>query len=252
MEKTDCQLLLTKKSDINSRRSTNRKRRNHSVDNKEIKLQRLERTEGKILSEIVYNAVIRLTILWGILLNILTYRFFAPYIIQIDYRVILVGYLVLSFACIAVVVKSRKPAVSFLGFTGLAIGMGILLTTFLSMYDGNVIYRAFLATGIIVVSMMIVSMIFPAFFLSIGRVLGFALLGSIVIELVGLFLLRLPMNIMDYVVVIIFAGYIGYDWAKAQAYPKTMDNAVDSAADIYVDIINIFIRILSIMGKKND
>ena len=57
---------------------------------------------------------------------------------------------------------------------------------------------------------------------------------------------------MDYVMVVIFAGYIGFDWAKAQAYPKTLDNAIDSAADIYVDIVNIFIRILSIMGNKKD
>ncbi|MBO7709254.1 MAG: US12 family protein, partial [Lachnospiraceae bacterium] len=90
------------------------------------------------------------------------------------------------------------------------------------------------------------------FFLSIGRVLIFALIGSIVIELIGGLLLHLPLGIMDYVVVVIFAGYIGYDWARAQAYPKTLDNAIDSAADIYVDIINIFIRILSIIGKKDN
>ena len=226
--------------------------KNFALDNKTIKLRRLERIEGAILSDNAYNGAIGLTILWGILLNLLVYRFFAPYIIRIDYRIIVVGYLILSFACIMVIEKSHKPAISFLGFTGLAIGMGILLSTFLTMYNGRIIYRAFLATGIIVVSMMIVSLLFPAFFLSMGRVLCFSLVGSIVIELAGTFLLRLPMDFMDYVVVIIFSGYIGYDWAKAQAYPKTLDNAVDSAADIYVDIINIFIRILSIIGRKRD
>ena len=222
------------------------------MDNKEIKLQRMERTEGKILSENAYNAAIGLTILWGLLPNVLTYRLFAPYIIKLDYRVVAIGYLVISFACIAVVVKSHRPAISLLGFTGLAITMGILLTSFLSLYDGQVIYRAFLATGIIVLSMILVSTFYPAFFLSLGRTLMFALLGSIAIELVGGLLFHLPLNFMDYVVVIIFAGYIGYDWAKAQAYPMTLDNAIDSAADIYVDIINIFIRILSIMGNKKD
>ena len=222
------------------------------MDNKEIKLQRMERTEGKILSENAYNAAIGLTILWGLLLNVLTYRLFAPYIIKLDYRVVAIGYLVISFACIAVVVKSHRPAISLLGFTGLAITMGILLTSFLSLYDGQVIYRAFLATGIIVLSMILVSTFYPAFFLSLGRTLMFALLGSIAIELVGGLLFHLPLNFMDYVVVIIFAGYIGYDWAKAQAYPMTLDNAIDSAADIYVDIMNICIRILSIMGNKKD
>ncbi|MCR5192464.1 MAG: Bax inhibitor-1 family protein, partial [Bacteroidales bacterium] len=48
----------------------------------------------------------------------------------------------------------------------------------------------------------------------------------------------------------LFSGYIGYDVAKSQAYPKTLDNAVDSALDIYLDIINLFIRLLSILGRR--
>ncbi|MBO7710376.1 MAG: US12 family protein, partial [Lachnospiraceae bacterium] len=195
------------------------------MNNKEIKLKRLTSTDGTPLSEGAYNVTIGLTILWGLLLNILTAIFLTPYIMQIDYRIILIGYLVLSFACIAVVFKSHTPAISFLGFTGLAFVMGVLLTFFLTAYSASSIYSAFLTTGIIVLSMMILSMFFPAFFLSIGRVLIFALIGSIVIELIGGLLLHLPLGIMDYVVVVIFAGYIGYDWAKAQAYPKTLDNA---------------------------
>ena len=222
------------------------------MDNKEMKLKRLTSTDGTPLTEGAYNVTIGLTLLWGLLLNVLTAVFLTPYIIQIDYRIILVGYLVLSFGCIAVVFKSHTPAISFLGFTGLAFVMGVLLTFFLTAYSASSIYSAFLATGIIVLSMMILSMFFPAFFLSLGRVLLFALIGSIVIELIGGLLLHLPLGIIDYVVVVIFAGYIGYDWAKAQAYPKTMDNAIDSAADIYVDIINIFIRVLSIIGKKDN
>ena len=57
-------------------------------------------------------------------------------------------------------------------------------------------------------------------------------------------------TIFDFIVVIIFCGYIGYDWARAQEYNPTLDNAIDSAADIYVDVINLFVRILSIIGKR--
>jgi FtsH-binding integral membrane protein len=31
-----------------------------------------------------------------------------------------------------------------------------------------------------------------------------------------------------------------------------MDNAVDSAADIYLDVVNLFVRILSITGKRRN
>jgi FtsH-binding integral membrane protein len=55
---------------------------------------------------------------------------------------------------------------------------------------------------------------------------------------------------LDWAVVLIFCGYIGYDWGKAQRQEKTIDNAVDSAAAIYMDIINLFLRILRILGRK--
>ena len=49
---------------------------------------------------------------------------------------------------------------------------------------------------------------------------------------------------------IIILGYIGYDWAKAQEKRKTLDNAVDSAVDLYLDVINLFVRLLG--SKDND
>ena len=222
------------------------------MDNKEMKAQRMLSTEGTLLSDNTYNMAIGLTLLWGIVINIGMAYFLTPYIIRLDPRIVIIGYLAASFGSLFVIAKSHNPAISFLGFTVLACAMGMLLTFFLTAYTTSTIYSAFLATGIIVVSMLIVSTLFPAFFLSLGRVLIFALIGSIAVELIGGLIFHLSLGIMDYVIVVIFAGYIGFDWAKAQAYPKTLDNAVDSAADIYVDIVNIFIRILSIMGRKDN
>ena len=225
-----------------------------SMDNKALKLQRLLRTEGMSLSENAYNSAIGIVILWGLLINILVYRLLAPYvdILTYDFHLLILSLFVATMAFVAVVVDSHKPIYSFLGFTGLAATMGTSLTVLLSMYSETIIYRALLETGIVVVSMMIVSMKIPGVFLSLRKTLVLALIGSIVVELIGFFFLRLPLDFMDYIVVIIFAGYIGYDWAKAQVYPKTLDNAVDSAADIYVDVLNIFVRLLRILGKKND
>jgi FtsH-binding integral membrane protein len=43
----------------------------------------------------------------------------------------------------------------------------------------------------------------------------------------------------------LFCGYIAYDWAKAQEESPTADNAVDACVGLYLDIINLFLRILS-------
>ena len=222
------------------------------MDNKMMKLERMKQFDGTMLSENMYNAAIGLTIIWGLLVNVIMAALLQRYVLGIDVRVVLVLYLVLSFGSMFLVYKSQSPALSFVGFTGLAIGMGLLLTFMISTYTSSSVYNAFIMTGIIVVIMLIVSTLYPSFFLGLGRTLGLALIATLVVELVGGLLLRLPLSILDYFVVIIFAGYIGFDWAKAQQYPHTLNNAVDSAADIYVDIINIFVRILSIIGKKDD
>ena len=219
---------------------------------KEYKLARLKNFDGMNLTETTYNLVIGLVILWGLAINVLMSMTLTQYILSMNYIVVLVLYFVLGIGGMFVVFKSNNPAVSFLGFTLLAIGMGLLLTYYLTMFDGHTIYTAFVLTGIITLVMMIAATVFPAFFLSIGRALGLSLIVAIVVEVIGGLLLHLNLGIMDYVVVLIFAGYIGYDWAKAQQYPKVLDNAIDSAADIYVDIVNIFIRILSILGRNKD
>lgn len=222
------------------------------MNNKQIKLDRLTCTDGMALTDRSYNITIGLVLLWGFLLNVITARLLTPHILRINQWVVLIGYFVISFGCMALIFKSHRPAVSFLGFTGLAFAMGVLLTFFLTAYSNSSVYTAFLTTGIIVVSMMIAAIFFPAFFLSLGRVLGVCLIASIVIELIFGLIFRVPLNILDYVIVAVFSGYVGYDWAKAQSYPKTLDNAIDSAADIYVDVVNIFIRILSIVGRSDN
>nr|MCR4832572.1 Bax inhibitor-1 family protein [Butyrivibrio sp.] len=80
-----------------------------------------------------------------------------------------------------------------------------------------------------------------------GGILFGCLIGLVIVELV-LLILGVPQSILTWAGVGIFALYIGYDYWKAQQYPKTVDNAIDSALDIYLDIINLFLRILRILG----
>ena len=72
------------------------------------------------------------------------------------------------------------------------------------------------------------------------------------VELIGSLLFGLPMTIVDYAVALIFCGYIGLDWHRAQQFPKTLNNAGDSAADIYLDVVHLFVSLLSLTGKRRD
>ena len=98
--------------------------------------------------------------------------------------------------------------------------------------------------------MMFLGTLFPAFFQRIVRALTVALIVVIIVEVVEVFIFKIHHGFLDWIVVIIFCGYIGYDWGRANRIPKTLDNAIDCAAALYMDIINLFIRILRIMGRN--
>ena len=76
------------------------------------------------------------------------------------------------------------------------------------------------------------------------------LIGLVICEVI-LLILGFSQEISDWIAAGLFSLYIGYDVWRSQQFPKTVDNAVDSALDIYLDIANLFIRILSIMGRRN-
>ena len=220
--------------------------------NKEYRLERMNNYAGTMVTERTYNLTIGLTLLWGVLINVVMATFFTYQILSMNYLLVVVLYFAGTLGCSILVHKSSSPAMSFAGFTGMAISMGLLLTFYVTAFTGHSVAYAFIATALITVIMVLLSMLYPEFFRNLGRTLFVSLLGCILIELIGSLVLGLPMTIIDYAVALIFCGYIGLDWHRAQQFPKTMDNAVDSAADIYLDVVNLFVRILSITGKRRN
>jgi FtsH-binding integral membrane protein len=220
--------------------------------NKEYRLERMNNYAGTMVTERTYNLTIGLTLLWGVLINVVMATFFTYQILSMNYLLVVVLYFAGTLGCSILVHKSSSPAMSFAGFTGMAISMGLLLTFYVTAFTGHSVAYAFIATALITVIMVLLSMLYPEFFRNLGRTLFVSLIGCILIELIGSLVLGLPMTIIDYAVALIFCGYIGLDWHRAQQFPKTMDNAVDSAADIYLDVVNLFVRILSITGKRRD
>ncbi|MBR0092386.1 MAG: Bax inhibitor-1 family protein [Lachnospiraceae bacterium] len=221
------------------------------MDNKKIKAARLLELEGVEITSNIYNMILGGTLLWGVLVNLLMAVFLQEPILRLPYWATLVIYLVGSLGCSFVIYKSNQPVVSFLGFTGLSISMGILITYYVTFFEASDVRKAYFVTAGVTLLMMLVSSIYPAFFRSLGKTLFIALVGVLIGELV-LMLFGMYPNIFDWIYCLIFCGYVGYDWAVAQSYPPTVDHAIDSAADIYVDVVNLFIRILSLMGRRND
>lgn len=224
------------------------------IDNKEQKLDRMNKTGGQLLSRRAYNAVLGGVLAFGLIVNAMM-AYFLPesaFNIMTEYPwAVIIGFLAISFGSIFVIYKSDNPVISFLGFFVLSLAFGYLVAAVVSSYAEATVIRAFMLTAIITVAMLALGTAFPDVFAKMGRALFAVLVIALIAEIATMLITHTDPVIFDYIFVVVFSLYIGYDWQKAQAYPPTLDNAVDSAADIYVDIINLFIRILSILGKRN-
>ena len=187
----------------------------------------------------------------GLFINFLMAYKMTDTIMRLPIWGAIVLYLVGAFVA-AFLVQSHSFGTCTFGFLLLSVSLGIVLTYILNEYELSTVYMALAGTAIIAGIMMIAGTAFSSFFISIGRWLFFSLFAVIIVELIGIFFFRNVLAITDYIVVAIFGLFIGYDWARAQAYPKTVTNAVSCAADLYLDLVNILIRLLSILGDKKD
>ena len=162
-----------------------------------------------------------------------------------------VGYIVLALVGIMMSARSSSPVVSFIGFNLLVLPMGVMLCLLVPGLPVAVVTKALLLTGIVTATMVLLGIVQPNLFLSMGRTLFIAFIAAFIAELVATFLFHYNGTAFDWIFVILFSGYIGYDVAKAQIYPKTVDFAIDCALDIYIDIIGLFIRLLSLLSREN-
>ena len=208
-------------------------------------------SHGNRISTNVYNLVIGLVLCWGFLVNWIMLKTIShETIASINIWVFLIGYLASCFFGIYLFTKSDVPLVSFIGYNFVVVPFGLIINLVVYQYDPGLVLDAIRITGLVTFGMMILGSLFPAFFQRIRGALFVALIVVIIVEMIEIYIFGMHHGIIDWIVAVIFCGYIGYDWGRANRIPKTVDNAIDSAAALYMDIINLFLRILRIMGRR--
>ena len=211
--------------------------------------------DGALLSRRTYNLIMGACLLWGFAINVImcaslgSNKAFMTFATS-HMWVILIAYLVLAFVGIFINAKSTNPAISFVGYNLIVLPLGLALTVIVAMYPVLSVMYAFVATAGVTVVMLVVSTAKPEFFFKISRSLFIALIAAIIIEVVLTLVTGAHLGIFDWIIALIFCGYIGYDWARSQSVPSTLDNAIDCACALYIDIVNLFIRILEIVGNE--
>ena len=207
---------------------------------------------GAVLSDGLYNMAIGVVLCWGFLVNWWLVKNVDPaWLRSINTWTFFLGYFACCFFGVMLFNKSDNPFISFIGYNFVVVPFGLVVNMVVSLYNPSIVAQAIRVTAFVTVAMMILGVLFPSFFQRIIGALTIALIIVIIIEVVQIFIMHIHQNWLDWAVAVIFCGYIGYDWGRANQIPKTLDNAVDSAAALYMDIINLFIRILSILGRRD-
>ncbi len=199
-----------------------------------------------------FNAIIGIVLFVGFFLNYLMVKFCSQYFVDINPVVLIITYFVVCIAGMIISRKSDNPWISFFGYLLVVVPVGVVLSICLQGQSSVSIQNAVLVTAGVTAIMVIASQIKPDIFLRLGRALFIALFAVIIIELLLMLFGVARPTFWDYLVALIFCGYIGYDWAEAQKGPHTADAAVDACVGLYLDIINLFLRILSISSRRDD
>ena len=209
--------------------------------------------ENELIDRRTYNMYLGGVIAYGLLINIILCHRFADLMLTINPLLFYVGYFISVIAGTIISSKSNSPLISFLGYNLVVVPVGMVVSTSIYYYGGissYIVLQAIVYTAGITCVMICLSILFPDFFSQLGGLLVGGLLGLVIVEIVFLFL-GVTQSITAFVGAAIFSLYIGYDYWKAQQYPMTVDNAVDSALDIYLDVINLFLRILRIIALRS-
>ena len=210
----------------------------------------LRATGADTLSASMYNFMIGLTLLWGLGLNVVMLDVVPLETLQsIPTWLFLVGYFVMALTGIFLNVSSSNPAVSFLGYNLVVVPLGLLLCLAIPGFEQSAIQMAVIQTGMAVILMVLGATLFPKLALSLGPFLFMALLGLIIAQLVSIFVFDTMPTVLNVIGVGIFCGYLAYDWASAQSADKTLDNAIDAACALYLDIINLFMHLLKLSSS---
>lgn len=208
-------------------------------------------TKDFAVSEEHYNLILGGTLLWGFLMNVIFCIVFSRVITRIDYSMILIPYVVLALAGVLLNTFSHKPIWSFVGYNLVVLPLGLVLSALVAEEGADAVRETFQITAAVAAGMLLLSNWKPQLFSRMGPCLLGSLLVALAAEVVTYFLGG-GLQIMNALVALIFCGYIGYDWARAQMRPKTADNAIDSACALYLDIINLLLRVLASRSRRRD
>jgi FtsH-binding integral membrane protein len=202
------------------------------------------------MSEKTYYSSIAGLVGYGLLLTAFLAAYVAPPVPSTLFM-ILCG-LVLPIVGIFVSQSDNIP-LAFFGYNLIVAPMGLVLGPVANFYSPDIVFNTAVLTAMITGLMLFAGLTFPNIFKSLGGVLFYSLLALVIIRIIAIFVPALNhFGILDYIAATIFSLYIGYDMYRASELGRTWNNIIGVAVSLYLDIINLFLSLLSILSADND
>ncbi len=143
-------------------------------------------------------------------------------------------------------------------FFGYAFLNGLTLSSIFYLYEMSSITYTFLATAALFGILAYIGKSTQKDLTKFGTILSVSLIVGLILSVINLFIgSSLFELILDWAILLIFMGFTLYDTRKLchmqeLGYADDEKLYVYGAMELYLDFINLFLRILSIFGKRRD
>lgn len=154
--------------------------------------------------------------------------------------------------------KKLSPTVVGILYFIYAMINGVTLSTIFALYELNSIVIVFAVSALLFAALAYYGHVTKKDLSSWGTLLFAGLIAGIIISIINLFLGNSMLDIIiDWAMLVVFFGFTAYDMNKIKAFEQEEGLVQDKlhiycAMQLYLDFINIFLRILSIFGKRRD
>ena len=157
--------------------------------------------------------------------------------------------------------KKVSPLVAKILFIVYSVVSGLTLSSIFLVYRLDSIGMVFLSSALMSGLMALYGYITKTNLSSFGKVLIFALLAVIIMSLINMFIGNGTFGIVISIIsIVVFLGLTAYDMQSLKAMYNYYENdeaeldkvSIYGALDLYLDFINIFLRLLQLFGKSRD
>ncbi len=152
--------------------------------------------------------------------------------------------------------KKMSPTVVTILFYVYALINGITMGTIFAVFNMNTIFYAFITAALLFGGLALYGYTTNKDMTNFSTIFTVALIIGLIVSIINLFIGSSTINIiLDWIMLLVFCGLTAHDMNTI----KYMQNYVDCdneklyvycAMDLYLDFINIFIRLLSIFGRR--